>query len=503
MFQSITDQAPAIIVVFPLVISFFVLFSGWWFKGAEFPLTISALTGCVLLSLVIAKAVFTRGNIHYLLGGWDPPLGIELYLDPLNASMLVLVTVLGLLTAIYSKKTVAVEMADRASLFWCLYLLLMIGMLGILVTGDMFNLFVLLEVASLTGYTLVGIGSGHALFAGFRYLIIGTIGASFYLIGIGYLYVMTGSLNMADLSHILPALYSTKAVQTAFVFIFIGFAIKMALFPLHAWQPDAYTFAPSGISVLISTAMAKTSTYALIRVIFSVFTLDFIKEFLPIFDMMCWIAAIAMVAGSIYAIRHYNFKRMLAYSSVANVGYIVLAIGLVPASLQGLNPAIIHILNHAIIKGCMFMVAGAFIYKLGHGDIRHFKGLGRRMPVTCFALLLAILAMIGMPPSAGFVTKWYLILAALEAKKYLFIAVIFVSTLLMIVYFWRLVEIIYVREASDDGKASIPMAEVPPSMLIPIVLLGVLTFAMGIAWMSGIMTPFLIAVNSTFGLGAQ
>jgi multicomponent Na+:H+ antiporter subunit D len=496
-----TSQAPAIIVVFPLVVSFFVFFSGWWAKRTGFALVIVALTGCVVSSLVILKTVLAGGGVHYRLGGWAPPMGIEFYVDHLGAFMLVLVTVLSLFTAVYAKRTVEAELTDRVALFWCLYLLLITGILGIIITGDMFNLFVLLEVASLIGYALVAIGRGHALFAAFRYLIIGTIGASFYLIGIGYLYVMTGSLNMADLSTILPALYATKAVRTAFVFIFIGFAIKIALFPLHAWQPDAYTYAPSGVSVIISTAVAKTSVYALIRVMFSVFTLAFIKDFLPVFDLLCWVAAVAMVAGSIFAIRQNNFKRMLAYSSIANVGYIVLGIGLVPATVQGLNPAIMHILNHAVIKACMFMAACAFIYKFDLWDIRQFQGLGRRMPLTCFALLLSILAMIGMPPSVGFVTKWYLILAVLEAKKYQFIVVIFFSTLLMIVYFWRLIEIIYIRPTPDGGKEAFQVEEVPPSMLVPCVTLGVLTFVLGLVWMSGIMTPILDAVNANFGLG--
>ena len=498
-----SDQLPAIIVVLPLVVSFFIFFSGWWVQRAGYPLAVGALICCVLLSIGIFKSVTTGGTIHYWMGGWEPPWGIEYYVDPLNAFMLVLVSSLSLFIAIYAKRTVEAEMPDRVALFWCLYLLLNTGILGIIVTGDLFNLFVLLEVVSLTGYSLVAIGKGRARFASFRYLIIGTIGASFYLIGVGYLYIMTGSLNMADLRMILPPLYETKVIQAAFVFIFIGFGIKIALFPLHAWQPDAYTYAPSAVSVIISTAVAKTGAYALIRVIFSVFTLDFVKGVLPVFDILCWMAAIAMIAGSIFAIVQNNFKKMLAYSSIANVGYIVLAIGLAPFTTQGLNPALVHILNHAVIKACMFMTACAFIYKFDLWDIRKFKGLGRRMPFTCFALLLAILAMIGMPPSAGFVTKWYLILAILDAQKYPFLVFIFVSTLLMIVYFWRLIEIIYIRPTPDSGPLDHQISEAPLSMLIPSLILGILTFAVGIVWMTGIITPVLDAVNSTFGLGAR
>jgi multicomponent Na+:H+ antiporter subunit D len=495
-----SPQLPAIIVVCPLVISFLVFLSGWWSKRAGFPLAIGALLICLVSSFVILKTVIEQGTIQYWLGGWRPPWGIEYRVDHFNAFMLVLVSSLALISAIYARRTVEFELPDRLGLFWSLYLLLITGLLGIIVTGDMFNLFVLLEVASLTSYALIAIGKGRATVAGFRYLIIGTIGASFYLIGLGYLYIMTGSLNMEDLRILLPPLYSTTVVQAAFIFILIGFGIKIALFPMHAWQPDAYTYAPSAVSIIISTAMAKTSTYALIRIIFSVFTLEFITDFLPLFDVLCWIAATAIIVGSIVAMVQHNLKKMLAYSSVANVGYIVLAIGLSPFTSFGLTPALMHILNHAVIKGCMFMVAGAFIYKLDLWDIREFEGLGRRMPYTCFAMILAALAMIGMPPSAGFVTKWYLILAALDAKKYLFVAVIFFSTLLMIIYFWRVVEIMYIRADARGGKTlAFAVDEVPPSMLIPSLSLGVLTFVIGITWMSGLFTPLVTAINSSFG----
>ncbi len=496
-------QFTTVIVVLPLGVSFLVFFSGWWFKRAGFFLALGSLIACCLLSIAISMQVATGGTIRYSLGGWEPPWGIEYRVDAFNALVLVLVTFLGLLTTVYAKRTVESELPDRTALFWCLYLLLLTGILGIVLTGDLFNLFVLLEVASLTGYSLVAIGKGRAAFASFRYVVIGTIGASFYLIGIGYLYIMTGSLNMEDLRVILPPLYASRVIRAAYVFILIGFSIKIALFPLHAWQPDAYTYAPSAVSVIISTAMAKTLIYAWIRVTFSVFTLDFIKTFLPLFDILCWTAAIAMVAGSVFAIVQNNFKKMLAYSSVANVGYIVLAIGLSPSTELGVSPALMHIVNHAVIKGCMFMTACAFIFKFDLWDIREFEGLGRRMPFTCFALLLAVLAMIGMPPSAGFVTKWYLILAALDAKKYYFVAFVFVSTLLMIVYFWRLIEMIYVRVTPEGQQmGDTRLDEAPASMLIPLLILGLATFVVGLGWISGIMSTILETVNANFGLGA-
>jgi len=495
-------QPVVLIVVLPLVISFFVFFSGWWFKRGGFALVLAALVGCSIFSITIFRRVLAVGPLQYRLGFWEPPWGIEYRADAFNAPVLVLVTVLALLAAIYGRRPTQSELPEKTALFWCLFLLLFTGMLGIILTADLFNLFVLLEVVSLTGYTLVAIGRGKAVFASYRYLIIGTIGASFYLIGIGYLYIMTGSLNMADLSLILPKLYASRVVQAAFVFILIGFGIKMALFPLHAWQPDAYTHAPSVVTVILSTAVAKTLIYAFIRVTFSVFTLDFVLTFLPLFDLLCWVAAIAMIAGSVFAIAQQNVKRMLAYSSIANVGYIVLAIGLSPSSGLGLNPAVMHIVNHALIKGCMFMAACAVIYKLDLTDVRQFIGLGRRMPLTCFALLLSVLAMIGMPPSGGFVTKWYLILAAIDAGKLHFIAFIFASTLLMIVYFWRLIENMYVREPPQGQIAGDSSgSEAPASMLVPLFLLGLATFGIGLVWISGMFSPLLDSINSMFGLG--
>jgi multicomponent Na+:H+ antiporter subunit D len=497
------DQFPAIIVVAPLITTFFIFFLGWQNQRLAFPLALSGLSVCGFAAAIIAITIMRQGTVTYRFGGWPPPWGIEYRIDHLTAFMLILISLISWLAAIYAKRSVEKELPEKVSLFWSLYMLLITGLVGIAITGDMFNLFVLLEVASLSGYALVAIGRGNAPFASFRYLIIGTIGTSFYLLGIGFLYIVTGSLNMEDLRLILPSLYGSRVVQAAFVFIFIGFAIKIALFPLHGWQPNAYTFAPSAVSVIISTAAAKTFVYALIRIVFSVFTLNFIIGNISAFTVICWIAAAAMIAGSIFAIAQNNLKRMLAYSSIANVGYIVLAVGLAPSTTLGLSPAVMHIANHAVIKGCMFMTACGFIYKFNLIDIRNFTGLGRRMPYTSLALILASLAMIGMPPGSGFVTKWFLIRAALEARGYVFVGVIFVSTLLMIVYFWRVIEIMYIRhdKASPIEQDVVGIEELPASMLYPGLLLGAMSFILGLLWISGVLNPVLTAINSDFGLG--
>jgi multicomponent Na+:H+ antiporter subunit D len=482
------EQIPILIVIIPLISSFLCPLIGLWRKEACHGWVVFSLSLSVLASINTLLSVIQSGSVRYHLGNWNPPWGIECVIDHFGAFMVVIISTMSLLAAVYGKKTIEKELPGRTIYFYTVFLLLVTALLGIAITGDVFNLYVFLEVASLAGYALIAVGKDKAPVASFRYIVMGTIGACFYLIGIGYLYIVTGSLNMEDLRLLLPPLYANRVVQTAFVFMFIGFGIKIAFFPLHTWQPDAYTYAPSAVSVIISTAMAKTSVYALIRIIFSVFTLNFVTGFAAVFDIICWISVIAMIFGSVYAIAQNNLKKMLAYSSIANV------------TSLGLTPALMHILNHAVMKGCMFMIACAFIHKAGLWDIRDFVGLGRRMPYTCFAFILAALAMIGMPPSVGFITKWYLILAALEAGKYIFVAVILFSTLLMIVYFWRVIEIMYIRVAEGE-REEIKVEEIPVSMLAPGLILAVLCFLIGIAWISGVLSPILDAVNLQFGLG--
>ena len=456
------------------------------------------------MAFFILNQVFTRGTIHYRLGGWAPPWGIEYVIDAFNAYVLVIVLFICLLTAIYAKRSIEREQPHRIVPFYVVFQLLITGLCGITVTGDIFNLYVFLEIASLAAYALIAVAGGRALKASYNYVIMGSIGACFYLLGAGFLYAVTGSLNMADLSHLLPPLYESKVVQAAFVFFVVGLSIKMALFPLHIWQPDAYTYAPPVVTVIIAAAMSKVSIYAFIRVFFSVFTTDFIRIYVPIATAISWIAAIAIIVGSVIAIMQSNLKRMLAYSSVSQVGYIVLGVGLY-STQWGLHGALIHILNHAITKGCLFIVAGAIIYRCGLWNIRDFEGLGKKMPYTCAAFTLAALSMIGIPPSVGFITKLCLLAASLEATEYVFVAVILASTLLNLVYFWRVIERMYFVRGEGEEENEIKMDEAPVSMVLPALILASLCIIVGILWLAGAKTPLLPvvdqAVNALLGTG--
>ncbi len=477
-------HAPVILVILPLVASFFALFSGWWVKRSSFYIAIAALVVCVGLSLGILVQVIDTGSIQYRIGAWQPPWGIEYRIDHLTVCMIMLVSALCLATAVYARRLVERELSDRVALFWCLYLLLATGLLGICLTADLFNLFVLLEVASLTSYTLVAVGRGRAKLAGFKYLLMGTIGATFYLIGVGYLYIATGSLNMADLSRLLPSHYESRVVQTAFWFIFFGIGIKTALFPLHAWLPDAYTHAPSAVSALLAPLVTKVMAYVLIRVMFTVFTAPFIMATLRLNEIMMWAGILAILFGAVTALSQHDFKRMLSYVIIAEIGYIIGGIGI--ANATALKGVIFHILNDALMMACLFLVAGMISYQTSRQGISDFRGIYRSAPITAAIFTIGALAVIGVPPTCGFFSKWYLLLGALNAGQWPFVAALLVCTLINVALFFRIVDHgLYVHRPRpaprpDESVTHVPVGEAPIGMLLPASVLALAILLMGI-----------------------
>ena len=479
-----THQFSALIVILPLVVSFFVFLSNWWLKKTGYLLALTALFCCLLLSIGILDLVIASGVIHYRLGGWLPPWGIEYYVDTLNAIMLVLVSFLSFLTAVFSRKSVEIEIPEKGALFWALYLLLMTGLLGIIVTGDLFNLFVLLEVASLSGYVLIAVGEKRSLFASFRYVVIGTMGASFYLLGVGYLYITTGSLNMVDLSLLLPKLYTSKVVLAGFIFILIGLGIKTALFPLHGWLPDAYTYAPTAVSAAVAPLMTKVMAYAILRIMFTVFKAEFPVTVIEVTDVMVWTGTLAMLVGGVMALSQSDFKRMLAYVIVAEIGYIIGGIGV--ANATALKGAVFHIINDAVMMACLFMVAGLIVYKTKGHRIDNFIGFFRVMPVTAVVFTVGALAVIGVPPTCGFFSKWYLLLGGIEDHQWIFVAALLICTLINVALFFRIFDKgIYLHahgQNLDAGVAAIdaPGNDAPISMWLPALVLALVILLIGV-----------------------
>ena len=433
---------------------------------------IAAVTG-MALALVAAGAgifrVLSEGELHYYLGGWPPPFGIEYVLDHLSAFMAVIIVFIGLIAVIYPPKA-GLYLAPRKGVpMYGLILLLIAGLVGVVVTGDLFNLFVFLEIYSLASYALITLGGDRAVVASFRYLVLGTIAGSFYLLGVGFIYFSTGTLNMADAAQLLPPLYGSPTIMAAVALIVIGMSIKMALFPLHVWLPDAHSYAPPVIAAILAAIQIEVAAYVVIRMLLTVFQPQYFIEVLPVTTVIGWIAAVGIIFGSVMAIAQREFKRMLAYSTVAQVAYIGLGIGL--ANPLGLIGALLHILNHAFMKSCLFLVAGGIRYQTGLHEIPQFAGLGRKMPLMMAAFTAAALSMVGIPPTCGFFSKWYLVLGSIDANNWVFVAVILASSLLTAVYFFRMIEKLYAVPSSGDvavEQATEPSARI----LVPILILA-------------------------------
>jgi multicomponent Na+:H+ antiporter subunit D len=466
------DHLPAVIIVFPLVIALFINVAGWWSKKPCFYMALLAITVSFLASLGILNTVLQSGTISYRLGGWEPPWGIEYVIDYLNAFMLVIISTVTLIVVLYSKKSIEQELPEKIPQFYTLFTLLMMGLLGITITGDAFNLYVLLEIASITSYALIAMGDEKAPLASFNYVIMGTIGACFYLLGVGYLYIMTGSLNMADLAQRLPALYSSSAVMAAFAFFMVGIAIKMAFFPLHGWLPDAYSHAPSTVSAYVASTMTKVGAYVMIRIMFTVFEPSFSIAMHPVTGILGWVAVAAMIYGCILAVAQNDLKRMLCYIIVAEVGYIVMGVSV--ANRMGFTGAVLHILNDAVMMACLFMVVGAVYYKTGAKTIVDYRGMFRKMPFTSASFAIGALSVIGVPPTCGFFSKWYLVLGAIDARQWFFAAALLLSSLLSAVVFFRILQHMFfvpvesAHKHGNDEAAGLKRDEAPASMLIPI-----------------------------------
>jgi len=422
----------------------------------------------LLIAIALLMQVTETGPISYAIGNWSPPWGIEYRLDRLGALLLVIIAAIGSVVMPFARTSVEREIsADRIYLFYAMYMLCLTGLLGIAITGDAFNLFVFLEISSLSSYVLISLGRDRrALTAAFRYLIMGTIGATFYIIGVGLMYMMTGTLNMADLADLLPAVAETRTIQVALAFLTVGIGLKLALFPLHLWLPNAYAYAPSVVTVFLAATATKVAIYVLVRIFFTIFGAVPVFDQTAIGHVLLGFAVVGMFAGSAVAIYQDNVKRALAYSSVAQVGYITL--GMTLASVTGLAGGIIHLFNHALMKGALFMVMGCVFLRLGSVDIHAMEGLGRRMPFTMAAFVIAGLSLIGVPLTVGFISKWYLIQAALEIGWWPIAIAILASSLLAVIYVWRVVEVAYFRPVPEGAATDI---EAPVDMLVPTLLL--------------------------------
>jgi multicomponent Na+:H+ antiporter subunit D len=470
----ILDNLPVVQIVVPLLAAPACLLAGRPRPAWALALFASAVS--LVCAVALAVQVMEVGEVVTGLGGWLAPWGIEYRVDPLNVLVLLVVSGIGTVVLFSARTSVDAEIeAARQPLFYAAWSLCLAGLLGITVTGDAFNLFVFLEISSLSSYVLIAMGRDRrALMSSFQYLVMGTIGATFILIGVGFLYMSTGTLNMVDLHDRVESLGATRTLESAFAFLTVGIGLKMAMFPLHLWLPNAYAYAPGAVSAFLAATATKVAVYALVRFVFSIFGFEFSFGTMPLSLVLTTLAVAAVLVASTVAIFQDNIKRMLAYSSVAQIGYMLLGVGL--ATAAGLTSALSHLFNHALMKGALFLSLGCIAYGQGTVMRAGLAGLGRRMPWTCGAFLVGAASLVGVPLTAGFASKWLLIEAALEVGWWPIAVVVLAGSLLAVVYVWRVIEVLY-RPAVDAGARH----EAPLSMLVPTWLLALANLYFGVS----------------------
>ena len=522
------QHLPVLVIVFPLCGALLCPLVSWQHAAMGKRMVMTGLflsLVCAVIQLI--QVIRTGEPIHYYLGGWKPPYGIEFVVDGVNGLVIVLVAAISWMTSLYSSPF---ERANpkkwfQSTGYYCLIAFLAVGLLGMSTTGDAFNLYVFMEITAISGYGLIAIGEEKGPIAAFRYLMTGTIGASMYLLGVGFLYAATGTLNMADLAVRLAALQSDYLIILAAACLIVGFGIKMALFPLHGWQPAAHSYAHPSADPMIAGIMIKVPAYGMLRFFYCVF-----KETSPVMDLFFDVIGILGICGILYgslkALRYNTYNKILAFSSIGQVGYI--AVGFAIGNIYGLAGAVLHILSHAFMKTGLFYTSGALKYKYGIHVTDDFGQVYRKMPQTSLTMIICALSMIGLPPFAGFFSKWYLALGAIQNGQWYFVAVLIVSSLLSAIYFFRIIEKLFMNratvaegESAHGGHEPLQMAaeeheaygrvhmmarkksrfdgpfEVPWQMMVPLALvaLAIIGLGLGNAWLVGeVLKPTLMEV---------
>jgi multicomponent Na+:H+ antiporter subunit D len=470
---------PILMITVPLAVAVLLPLLGYlrekWVPWiAALPLFSSTVLGFLLVGRLPAD-----GYLSYHLGNWEPPFGIEIRLDAIGLFLMLIICGIALFAVLYSRSYILKEVTGgRLTAYYVLYLLLSGGMLGFVATGDIFNLFVFMEILALSSYALVAItGNRNAVRAAFKYVLMGAPSSIIVLLAIGFLYSVTGTLNMADLAGRIAESGYTEVLIVSYILFVIGFGVKAALFPLHMWLPDAHSIAPSPISALLSGLLVEVCAFAILRITFSVFTSGSGNLIAGTLDAVSVFAAAAVLFGGIMAIMQKDLKLMIAYSTISHIGYIFL--GLTAFTADGLTGAMYHMLDHGLAKACLFLCAGSFIYIKGYRRIEQLKGAWQQMPWTCLAFALAAWSVIGLPPSAGFVSKWYLIVGNIEAGRELYVVILLVGAILAAVYCFRVIYYMFFQPA-EEGAWEGTVRDAPLSMTAPVWALSLGTLFFGV-----------------------
>ncbi len=446
----------------------------------------------LLLGFSLLAAVYkpSTGILVYKVGGWIPPIGICLVLDGLTSFMLVTVNLVSFLVTIYSISYME-KYTDKWK-FYTLFMLMLAGMNGIIITGDLFNLFVFLEIASIASYALVAFGTEQEeLEASFKYAVMGSVASSFILLGIALLYSYTSTLNMADISRALDLKGIGPILSFIAVLFLAGFGLKAALVPFHAWLPDAHPSAPASISAMLSGVLIKVlGVYAIMRLFFNVIGISN-----TILSILMFLGVISMLAGVILALAQWDFKRLLAYHSISQIGYIVLGIGL--GTPLGILGGLFHLFNHSIFKSLLFLNSGAVDYSLGTRDLREMGGLKERMPVTANTNLIASMSIAGIPPFNGFWSKLIIIFACIQEKHFGYALCAVVASILTLASFMKVQKYAFLGKLNEKWQG---IKEVSWPMKLSMIALAVICIVSGLL-IAPLFKPFLESAVNVLLLG--
>lgn len=467
-----TNLIPLFVVI-PLFSAFFISLIGKFVKRIWVDLISDA--ACFILFSLSVYSVLALSNLNpatlvYKIGGWIPPFGICLVLDGLSSFMLVTVNLVALFVCLYSWDYM--EKYTGKPKFFTLFFLMLCGMNGVILTGDLFNLFVFLEIASIASYALVAFGTeAEELEAAFKYAIMGSIASAFIFIGIAFLYSYTSTLNMADISLVLSSKPNSNVVSFVAVLFFMGFGLKAALVPFHAWLPDAHPSAPASISAMLSGVLIKSlGVYALARVFFNIIGIN--SNYLSV---LMFLGTLSMLVAVVLALSQWDLKRLLAYHSISQIGYVILGIGL--GTPLGILGGLFHLFNHSVFKSLLFLNAGAIDYSAATRDLQQMSGLNRKMPITAGTSLVASMSIAGIPPFNGFFSKLIIIFACIQSARYGYAVAAVIGSILTLASFMKVQKFAFFGELKERYKN---IKEVPLSMKFSMIGLAVICILAGL-----------------------
>ncbi|AHF80257.1 proton-conducting transporter transmembrane domain-containing protein [Thermococcus paralvinellae] len=459
-------QYASLLIALPLFSAFLVPL----IKRAGRKVILPYLTLVTLIQTGIAawafKEVYTTGQpIIVLAGGFQPPVGINLYIGHFAALFVLIIAIVSFFMAVFSMKAINVEPIDKYAM---LFLLLMLGATGMIATGDIFNLFVFMEITAISAYALTGYNkTGEASEAAMKYIILGGIGSSFFLVGVALLYGSLGTLNLAQIAMLASKMNPTVA-QAALALLVFGLAVEAELFPLNAWAPDAYQASPHSVTVMFSAFVVKAGLYAMVRI---VYLFKDTPAFMGILNLILILGTLTVIIGELSALRQTNVKRMLAYSSIAQIGLIAVGFGV--STPQAVDAAVFHMVNHAIVKALMFLAVGYVAVTFGSPHIENFKGLGKRMPLTAFAITVGAISVIGIPLFNIFWSKFRLLLAALQVGKTGIVALILGASLVEAVYYFRLIHTIWFEGGGEKIEENLVLSIIMLLLVALIIIIGI------------------------------